>query len=288
MRIIKGKLALITGAAAGIGRALAIELAEQGADLLLVDVDRAGLAETAAVAGRSGARVETRVADLGLEDEVRRVADWVRGEYGRLDLLVNNAGVAYYGGTDEMSEPQWRRVLEVNLLAPLQLTHELLPCLLQSPQGHVVNMSSIAGLVAVARLAAYNATKFALVGFSESLRAEYGPRGLGVTAVCPGLVRTGIFETAMTGGGKTTPRFPRWITIPPERVARRVVWAIRKNRGLVVIGGFAHLIWWVKCLFPRILDGVQQFRRVRRPAPIRQEVATPGVRLENRPTGRAA
>jgi short-subunit dehydrogenase len=88
---------------------------------------------------------------------------------------------------------------------------------------------------------------------------------MGVTALCPGLVRTGIFETAMTGGDKTAPKFPRWMTASPERVARRAVRAIRKNQGMVVVTAHARLVWWVKRLSPWLLDRVQQFRRVRRP-----------------------
>ena len=288
MRTINGKLALITGAAAGIGRALALELARQGADLLLVDIDRTGLAEAAAEARSRDVRVATCVADLGSPLDVRRVAAWVQNDYGRLDILINNAAVAYYGRTHEMREDQWRRVLDVNLLAPMQLTHELLPCLFEPPEAHVINMSSIAGLVGMSRLAAYNATKFALVGFSESLRVEYGSRGLGVTVICPGLVRTGIFETAMTGGGKMPPRFPPWMTISPERVARRAVRAIRKNQGLVVITAQAHFLWWVKCLFPRFLDRVQRFRRIRRAPPDAPCSAGRIAPSEDQPARRAA
>ena len=288
MRTIEGKLALITGAATGIGRALALELAQQGANLLLVDIDEARLAETAAAAQSHGVRLASCVADLGNSREVRRVAAWVQNDYGRLDILINNAGVAYYGSTHEMHEDQWRRVLAVNLMAPMQLTQELLPCLFEPPEAHVINMSSIAGLVGSSRLAAYNTSKFALVGFSESLRAEYGPRGLGVTAMCPGLVRTGIFETAMTGGGKTPPRFPRWMTITPERVARRAVRAILKNQGLVVITLQAHFLWWMKCLFPRLLDRVQQFRRIRRGPPSAPRIAGRIAPREDQAARRAA
>jgi short-subunit dehydrogenase len=264
MRTLDGKLALITGAAAGIGRSLAIELARRRTHLVLVDVDGEGLAETVAAAECHKVEVEACVADLADSDEVHRVAALVHDDYGGLDILVNNAGVAYYGTTHEMAEDQWRRVLAVNLLAPIQLTHELLPSLFMPPEAHVLNMCSIAGLVGVSRLAAYNATKFALVGFSESMRAEYGPRGLGVTALCPGLVRTGIFENAMIGGDKKAPRFPAWLTASPESVARRAVRAIRRNQGLVVMSNSARAIWWLKRLSPRLLDGIQRFRRVHR------------------------
>jgi short-subunit dehydrogenase len=266
MRNLDGKLVLITGAAAGIGRALALELARWKANLLLVDFDAAGLAATALEARRCGVRVDACVADLSRSEEVGALAARVRHEYPHLDVLVNNAGVAYYGTTHEMSHDQWRRVVAVNLAAPIQLTRELLPVLFERPEAHLLNMCSISGLVGSSRLAAYNATKFGLVGFTESLRAEYGPRGLGVTALCPGLVRTRIFESAMTGGSKSAPRFPRWMTTSPERVAKGAVRAIRRNQGLVVITPQARFVWWVKRFTPWLLDRVQQFRRVRRPA----------------------
>lgn len=294
MRTLDGKLALITGAAAGIGRALAVELARAGTHLVLVDIDGRGLIETTMAARSRGGRVEACLADLACEVEVRRVAQLVHKRYGKLDILVNNAGVAYYGSTHEMAEDQWRRVLAVNLLAPIQLTHELLPCLFVPPEAHVLNMGSIAGLVGSSRLAAYNATKFAVVGFSESLRAEYGPRGLGVTAFCPGLVRTGIFENAMTAGNKQPPRFPNWLASTPESVARRAVRAIRKNQGLVVTSSVARAIWRLKRLSPWLLDRIQQFRRVRHSAPT-PAPAMPGVTVadpfhasHDLPTRRAA
>ncbi len=271
MDSLHGKLALITGAASGIGRALAIELARQGVDLFLIDIDSDGLLATAQLAAQYGGRIEWQVADLCCSDAMAHLTRRVQGEFPSLDILVNNAGVAYYGTTHEMSDQQWRRLLGVNLLAPLQLTHQLLPTLLARPEAHILNICSIAGLVGVARLSAYNATKFALVGFSESLRAEYGSRGLGVTALCPGLVQTGIFQSAMTGGAKSVPRFPRWITASPQRVARRAVRAIRKNQGLVVVSASAQLIWWVKRLSPSFFERIQRIRRVSRSGPIQSD-----------------
>jgi len=265
MRTIRGKSALVTGAAAGIGRAVTLELARAGANLLLVDVEANKLAATAAEARSHAVEVTTLVADLALPSEVSRLVAVVR-RAGGLDILVNNAGVAYYGTTHEMSARQWRLLVDVNLLAPLQLTHELLPTLFERSESHVLNMCSIAGLVGVARLSAYNTSKFALIGFSESLRAEYGGRGIGVTALCPGLVQTDMFRNAMTGGDKRVPRFPGWLLLSPERVARRAVRAIRKNEGLVVMSGAARLIWWTQRLLPGFLSGIQQWRRVRRPA----------------------
>jgi short-subunit dehydrogenase len=280
MRTLNDKLALITGAASGIGRALSIELAAAGTRLLLVDVDGAGLAETVALAERHGVLVDFHVADLSLPEEVHGVAEWAGKAPGGLDILINNAGVAYYGTTHEMTEPQCQRLLAVNLLAPLQLTRELLPALLEQPQAHVLNVCSVAGLVGVTRLALYNTTKFALVGFSDSLRSEYAARGLGITALCPGLVRTRIFETAMTPSERRVPRFPAWLTTSPERVARRAVRAILRNEGLVVVTLPAKFVWWIKRLAPSFLERVQGIRRVsHRPIPPQGAVAA-GISMD--------
>ena len=163
-----------------------------------------------------------------------------------LDILVNNAGIAHYGPTEKMTDRQLRRLLAVNLYAPVQLTRGLLPLLLQRPEAHILNVCSVAGLVAGPKLAAYHASKFGLVGFSESLRAEFGPRGVGVTAICPGLVRTNIFQSTSTSG-KSLPKIPYWLSTSPEKVASRAIRAIRRNEGLVVITPLAHFL----CMFKR-------------------------------------
>jgi short-subunit dehydrogenase len=268
MRTLHDKLALVTGAASGIGRAIALELAAAGTRLLLVDIDGAGLAQTASQAIARGVAAQWHIADLSDAADVHRIARLALEAEGGLDILVNNAGVAYYGLTHQMTEEQWQRLLGVNLLAPLQLTRELLPHLLERPESHVLNVCSIAGLVGVSRLAAYNATKFALVGFSESLRSEYGGRDLGVTALCPGLVRTRIFDSAMTSPNRQAPRFPNWISSSPEQVARRAVRAIRRNQGLVIVGGPARLIALIKRMSPTFLERLQRVRRVHRTAAV--------------------
>ncbi len=165
-------------------------------------------------------------------------------------------------------------MLAVNLRAPLLLTHALLPSLLARSSSHVLNVSSVAGLVGVTRLSAYNATKFALLGFSESLRSEYAARGLGVTTICPGLVRTRIFEEALCAPGRRAPRFPKWLTHSAEQVARRAVRAIERNDGLVVVGAWPRLIWWLKRLAPNLFVRLQSIRRVRR-LPARGAVDAP-------------
>lgn len=264
MKSIAGKSVLITGAAAGIGRALALELARQGANLFLVDLDQERLAEVADLARAKHHHVAAHVADLTRPDDLQGIVDRLLKRSNGVDILINNAGIGFYGSTHRMTDEQWDTLMAVNLLAPIELTRKLLPTMLRRSEAHVLNVCSIAGLVAAPKMAAYHASKFALVGFSESLRAEYGPRGLGVTSLCPGFVRTNILQAPMTAPGQSVPRLPAWITTSPERVARRAIRAIHRSEGVVVVTPLAHFVWRFKRYAPGLLDWLHQFRVGRR------------------------
>jgi NAD(P)-dependent dehydrogenase (short-subunit alcohol dehydrogenase family) len=269
MKTIRGKRALVTGAASGIGRAISLALAREGADLYLLDVDDENLARVVAEAGQYGTRVVGGHCDLARPDSIKAAVRALLQGWGHLDILVNNAGVSYHGKTELMSVGQWDWVLGVNLLAPIQLTRELLPTLLAREEAHIVNVCSVLGLVAIPRFTAYQTTKFGLVGFSESLRAEYTCRGLGVTALCPGFVRTNIFQAMVDGRkGKSMRPAPAWMYTSPERVAARVIKAIHRNQGLVPVTRLARFLWLVKRLTPGLWDFVSRARnkKIRRSA----------------------
>jgi short-subunit dehydrogenase len=255
MRNIRGKKALVTGVASGIGRAVALRLAREGVDLYLVDLNEAGLAETAAECRTHGVTVLTRTCDVGAANQVSGTVADILGRWGGVDILINNAGITYYGRTDQMSAEHWDQVLRVNLHSHLQFTRELLPSLLARPEAHVVNVCSMFGLVGMPKLAAYCTTKFALVGFSDALRAEYGRDGLGVTALCPGFVKTNLFTSAplpeKSKGHKIPPGF---FSTTPERVASAVVKAIRRNKRLVIVEPFARLLCALKRFTPGLVD----------------------------------
>jgi 3-oxoacyl-[acyl-carrier protein] reductase len=265
MKIIRGKKAFITGAASGIGRAIAVALAEEGADLYLVDIDEAGLEVTAREAASRGVEVVTAVCDLREPAQITAAVRALLSRWESLNILINNAGVLFYGPTHRMTDEQWHRVMSVNLAAPVQLARELLPRLLSSQDAHLVNVCSIFGLVGSRNIAAYQTSKYGLIGFTEALRTEYGGRTFGVTAVCPGFVSTPMMERVVTGkpsancrSGRSPTPPPAWIVTSPERVAAKTVAAIRKNRGLVIVTPAARLLWWLKRLSPGAVDWVSR------------------------------
>jgi 3-oxoacyl-[acyl-carrier protein] reductase len=262
MRVIRGKRALVTGAASGIGRALTLALAREGADLWLLDIDEKGLANVALEARALGVRVVTITCDLLCPAAVRNAADKLLQAWGGLEILINNAGISYHGNTETMSDEQWDRVLALNLHSPLQLTRRLLPALLSSGDAHIVNVCSILGLVAIPRFTVYQTSKYGLVGFSESLRAEYASRGLGVTALCPGFVHTNIYRAMVDGtGGRPMRQPPRLFMGSPEQVAARAILAIYRNHGVIPVTFLANLMWRLKRWLPGLWDLANRRRK---------------------------
>ncbi len=261
MKSLKNQTAFLTGAASGIGRAIAVALAKEGCHLFLVDRNEAGLRSLERELAASQVRIFTRTCDLCDRADVSRCTQEALTKTGGIDLLINNAGVAYYGQTEFMTQAQWDRVMAVNLLAPVQITQELLPAMMGQPDPHIVNMCSVSGLVAGGRFAAYHTSKFGLVGFTEALRAEYGRRGVGVSAICPGPVSTQLYASAEGPNGRQVPVPPAWMCTTPERVAAITIRAILKNRRQVLITPTAHALFWLKRVAPWLIDMVNQFSR---------------------------
>lgn len=266
MRVLRGTKALITGAANGIGRAIALRLAREGTDLYLLDIDEQGLMEVVKQAKQTGVAAIGRRCDVSSPRQISQANTALLDRRGQLDILVNNAGVFFYGQTLEMTDEQWQRLLAINLLAPIQFVRELTPILLSRPEAHILNVASMYGLFATNRCSAYHVSKFGLVGFSEALRAEYARCGLGVTALCPGFVSTELSQSMPhAASGRTQRKPPRWACTTPERVADKAVRAIRRNSRVALVTPLAHAAYYTRRIAPGLLDLLYHVGRRRRP-----------------------
>jgi NAD(P)-dependent dehydrogenase (short-subunit alcohol dehydrogenase family) len=255
MGALEGRKALITGAGSGIGRATALLFAQEGAAVHVVDVDPDGLNETAATVREAGGWIRIHVTDCSDRQAMERLAGDALAENGPVDILVNNAGWCAAGPVERLTLEDWHRSVGVNLLGAVYGVHFFAPGMLAAGRGTIVNVSSAAGLVGFPFLGPYATTKFALVGLSESLDAELGARGVRVTAVCPGAVRTGIVRHGRFDlPGDWTARAARLIekdSSSPERIARDILDAVVHPGGLRArLGAGMRLAWWVKRLAP--------------------------------------
>jgi NAD(P)-dependent dehydrogenase (short-subunit alcohol dehydrogenase family) len=193
------RVAVVTGAAQGIGRRVAEVLANQGYALALMDVRESG--ETIGAVRERGQEVLDVSGDVSVEEDVAAFTERVRERFGRVDVLVNNAGISLITPAEDTAAEQWRRVLEVNLTGPFLLSQSFGRMMLQAGVGSIINVASIAGLAGVADRAAYNASKHGLIGLTRTLAAEWGGRGVRVNAVCPGWVKTEMDVADQAGGG---------------------------------------------------------------------------------------
>ena len=270
-----GRTCVITGAASGIGAALALNLARRKAVLVLVDRDADGLARVAGLAREVGAAgVDTYVIDLSDGGDWLDLAAEVASRHGGADLLVNNAGVALSGTFEQVSMKDFDWLMEINLHAVVRMTKAFLPQLLNRPGSHVVNVSSLFGLIAPPTQVAYATSKFGVRGFTEALRHELADRGVGVTVVHPGGIKTNIAANARLSGpdldGEQAARALAFaeaaLTMPPEDAAQIIVAAIQARKPRLVITRAAKAADWLARLAPTRYWAVSQ-RAARRKIP---------------------
>ena len=258
---LDGKIALVTGAGSGIGRALSIDLAARGAVLVLAGRRREMLEETRALLVEPS-RHRIVAADLTVDEHRRTLAAEIEAAFGRLDLLVNNAGAMVSDAFDALPEAAMRSMLEINLLAPAALTTLLAPLLERSAPSRVVNVGSMFGDIAFPLFAAYSATKFGLRGWSEALRRELAGRGVGVTYAAPRGTRT-----ALSAGFEHLAEAFRMRFDDPALVARAIVRGIERDARDVYPKGPERLFLLIQRLAPRLIDRtlIGQLAAVARP-----------------------
>ena len=250
MRTLDDKVVVITGAGSGIGRALALNLARRGSLLALSDVDEAGLAETVAQATRAGAiRVRSDRLDVADRHAFARYALDVVQEFGRVNVIINNAGVALAGDFNDLEYHDIDWIIGINFWGVVHGTKEFLPHLIASGDGHLVNISSLFGLISIPGQSLYNATKYAVRGMSEALREEMLIAGhpVGVTVVHPGGIKTAIARNARVAAGEdkaaTAKLFDEKLaTMSPERAAEIIVGGITSDKARVLVGLDAHAL----------------------------------------------
>lgn len=262
MKQLKGKVAAITGAGSGIGQALAVQLAQAGCDLALSDVNQVGLQDTVRQVSSTGVRVHAQPLDVASRDAMYAWADTVVATLGKVNLIFNNAGVALTETIEAMSYGDFEWLMNINFWGVVHGTKAFLPHLKASGEGHVVNVSSVFGIIGVPTQSAYNAAKFAVRGFTESLREEMAIEGypIKVTCVHPGGIKTNIVRSGRMGEdvGKYGPNtkqgaikaFDAMARTSPEEAARVILGGVRRNKPRVLIGLDARIIDSVQRLLP--------------------------------------
>jgi NAD(P)-dependent dehydrogenase (short-subunit alcohol dehydrogenase family) len=255
IRDLKEKVAVVTGAANGIGRALALGLWNRGCHLALVDLDEDGLASLATTLAGSGRDqvATTHVANVGDKLRMQELAGEVMAAHGAVHLLINDAGIGHEAAFPQTSLDDWERIVAVNLWGVIYGCHFFMPHLAKVDRAHIVNVSSLFGIVAMPGQSAYCATKFAVRGLSESLWEELRATSVGLTVVHPGAVATGIMERANGDDPELLRRVSRWYeghAIPPERAAAQIIRAIEKGTPRLLITPEAAFGDVVKRLMP--------------------------------------
>jgi NAD(P)-dependent dehydrogenase (short-subunit alcohol dehydrogenase family) len=256
---VTGKRVLITGAASGIGRALATAAAREGARLVLTDRNEALLEQAAAELRSAGADVAlSRAADVSDLDQVQALAAAAHAEGGSVDIVMNVAGISAWGTVDRLEHRHWKSMVDVNLMGPIHVIESFVPAMIAAGRGgHLVNVSSAAGLLGLPWHAAYSASKFGLRGVSEVLRFDLRQHGIGVSLVCPGGVATPLTETVeIAGVDQTTAAFRRLQAhfrkraVSPEQAAAAILRGMRRNRYLVYTSRDVRFAFLLQQMFP--------------------------------------
>lgn len=258
MKSFKDKVAVVTGGGSGIGRALALALAEQGCHLALADISSENLKESQQLAERLGVNCSVHCVDVGNAEAMSAFAEEVVDSHGQVNLLFNNAGITLQKTFANHSLEDWQRILGVNVWGVIHGCKYFLPHLLKTGEAHIVNLSSMAGFMGLPNQSSYCATKSAVQGLSESLWAELAGQGVGVTSVHPGAIRTNIIQSTLaeSDNPKVAQKNLEMVArmgMPPEKAAQIILRAVKKRQLRVRVGKDAVLLDWLKRMMPSLI-----------------------------------
>ena len=260
IRTFAGATAIVTGAASGIGRALAGELAKRGCEVVLADLQAALAQEVAAEIRALGGKARAKRIDVTDFPAMKKLVKETVKRFGRLDYIFNNAGIVIGGGVDLYCIADWHKVIDVNIRGVINGIQAAYQIMLEQGFGHIVNTASMAGLMPGPGNTVYTMTKYGVVGLSLSLRGEAALMGVRVSVICPGVIQTPILE----GGGRygkmlieIPPEemrrlFERLRPMPPHVFARKVLDAVAKNKAIIIYPRWWRVFWWINRLSPRL------------------------------------
>ena len=283
MRILTNKVVAVTGAASGLGQALAVVMAEEGCQVALADVDAHGMKETARMAAKHGRNITAHTVDVSDRERMHRFAKEVVACHGRVDMVVNNAGVSVGASLEEVSYEDFHGLMGINLWGVIHGCKAFLPYLKSRPEAHIVNMCSIHGIITNSFTGCYCTSKFAIRGFTETLIQELKDTPVRVSIVHPGGVKTNIIRNAKLyvndAYGLSHEQIKAFYDKfqqgqSPERVARVIVTGIKKNKPRILVGPDAYLLDWCKRLFPVGFQKLFQSIILKKRAMMRKKLAT--------------
>lgn len=270
MNAFRGKTAIITGGASGMGKGLCLRLAAFGAKIVVADIDAEGAEEAADKIRSEGGEARSRQLDAADDDAVKDLVNEAASAWGRLDYMFNNAGILTVGEIRDMGDDQWRRIMDVNFKGVLTGALAAYKIMAEQGFGHIINTASTAGLISIPTIGAYSATKHAVVAVSTAMRQEAADLGVKVSVVCPGFVDTSIFDKGQVVKGDmdemlaTMPLKP----ISAEKAVDYIVKGVVKNKGIIIFPFHAKLLWAIYRIAPSFYGWgsrkvVHDFRKLR-------------------------